>query len=43
MLDLDLPNSKLEVFEECGHIPQEEKPDETIASILRFMNARRNS
>jgi pimeloyl-ACP methyl ester carboxylesterase len=35
----DLPNSTLEVFEECGHIPQEEKPDETIASISRFMNA----
>ena len=34
-----LPDSRLEVIEECGHIPQEEKPEETIASILRFMNA----
>lgn len=39
LLDQDIPNSSLEVFEECGHIPQEEKPEETIASISRFMNA----
>jgi pimeloyl-ACP methyl ester carboxylesterase len=38
LLDQDLPNSKLEVFEHCGHIPQEEKPEETIASISRFMH-----
>lgn len=39
LLAQDIPNSRLEVFEECGHIPQEEKPEETIASISRFMNA----
>jgi len=39
LLVQDLPNSTLEVFEECGHIPQEEKPEETIASISRFMNS----
>jgi len=39
LLDQDIPNSRLEVFEECGHIPQEEKPEETIASISRFINA----
>jgi pimeloyl-ACP methyl ester carboxylesterase len=39
LLNQDLPNSTLEVFEQCGHIPQEEKPEETIASISRFMNA----
>ncbi len=39
LLDQDLPSSRLEIFEECGHIPQEEKPEETIASISRFMNA----
>ena len=38
LLNQDLPNSRLEVFEQCGHIPQEEKPEETIASISRFMN-----
>ncbi len=32
-----LPNSTLEVIEHCGHIPQEEKPDETIALISKFM------
>lgn len=32
-----LPNSTLAVIEECGHIPQEEKPDETIALISRFL------
>jgi pimeloyl-ACP methyl ester carboxylesterase len=32
-----LPNSTLEVIEQCGHIPQEEKPDETIAIISRFL------
>jgi pimeloyl-ACP methyl ester carboxylesterase len=34
-----LPNSTLEVIERCGHIPQEEKPDETIARIATFMAA----
>jgi pimeloyl-ACP methyl ester carboxylesterase len=38
LLDRDLPNSELEVFEQCGHIPQEEKPEQTIASISRFMH-----
>ena len=32
-----IPNSKLEVIEQCGHIPQEEKPDETIARISEFL------
>jgi pimeloyl-ACP methyl ester carboxylesterase len=39
LLNQDLPNSTLEVFEQCGHIPQEEKPEETITSISQFMNA----
>ena len=34
-----IPKSTLEVIEECGHIPQEEKPDETIARISRFLAA----
>lgn len=33
-----LPNSTLEVIDECGHIPQEEKPDETIQLIRRFLS-----
>jgi pimeloyl-ACP methyl ester carboxylesterase len=38
LLDQDLPDSRLEIFEQCGHIPQEEKPEQTIASISGFMN-----
>jgi len=38
LLNQALPDSKLEVIEQCGHIPQEEKPEETIASIFKFMN-----
>jgi pimeloyl-ACP methyl ester carboxylesterase len=32
-----IPNSTLNVIEQCGHIPQEEKPDETIAVISKFL------
>lgn len=32
-----IPNSTLKVIEECGHIPQEEKPEETIALITEFL------
>jgi pimeloyl-ACP methyl ester carboxylesterase len=32
-----IPNSTLEVIEKCGHVPQEEKPDETVALISRFL------
>jgi len=32
-----IPNSTLEVIEHCGHIPQEEKPDETISRISGFL------
>jgi len=39
LLDQALPDSRLVVLEHCGHIPQEEKPDETIASISKFMNS----
>ena len=37
LLDEMIPNSTLEILEECGHIPQEEKPDETVALISRFL------
>jgi pimeloyl-ACP methyl ester carboxylesterase len=36
-----IPNSALEVIEHCGHIPQEEKPDETIERISRFLTTTR--
>ncbi len=37
LLHRAIPNSTLEVLEQCGHIPQEEKPEETIARISRFL------
>jgi pimeloyl-ACP methyl ester carboxylesterase len=44
LLNQALPDSRLVVLEHCGHIPQEEKPTETIASISQFMNEQnRNS
>jgi pimeloyl-ACP methyl ester carboxylesterase len=33
-----IPGSKLEVIEECGHNPQEEKPAETFAIIDNFVS-----
>ncbi len=32
-----IPNSTLKVIDQCGHIPQEEKPNETIALISKFL------
>jgi pimeloyl-ACP methyl ester carboxylesterase len=37
LLSQALPNSVLEVFEECGHIPQEEQPQKTIERISQFL------
>lgn len=37
LLHRAIPNSTLEVLDHCGHIPQEEKPEETIASISKFL------
>jgi pimeloyl-ACP methyl ester carboxylesterase len=37
LLHQAIPNSTLEVLDQCGHIPQEEKPEETIASISKFL------
>lgn len=33
-----IPRSKLEIIEQCGHMPQEEKPEETLRIIARFMD-----
>ena len=32
-----IPNSQLEKLDHCGHIPQEEKPVETVDRILEFL------
>jgi pimeloyl-ACP methyl ester carboxylesterase len=37
LLNQAIPNSVLEVFEDCGHIPQEEQPQKTIARISQFL------
>jgi pimeloyl-ACP methyl ester carboxylesterase len=37
LLHQGIPNSILEIIEECGHVPQEEKPDETIEKLSRFL------
>lgn len=39
LLHQAIPNSTLEVLEQCGHIPHEEKPEETIARISKFLRA----
>jgi pimeloyl-ACP methyl ester carboxylesterase len=39
LLSQAIPNSALEVFEECGHIPQEERPQKTIARISQFLGS----
>jgi pimeloyl-ACP methyl ester carboxylesterase len=36
-LSQDLPNAKVEVIEECGHIPQEEEPGETLTAMKSFL------
>ena len=35
-MDKDLPNSTLVVIPECGHVPEEEKPEETVKAILEW-------
>lgn len=32
-----LPQARLEILEECGHMPVFEKPDECAAAVLRFL------
>jgi len=36
-LDQAIPNSSLKWIEQCGHVPQEEKPEETIPLVLDFL------
>ena len=36
-LDRAIPDSRLVIIEQVGHVPQEEKADETIAHITRFL------
>ena len=38
MLNHDINNSTLKIIEECGHAPQEERPEETIPLVLEFLH-----
>jgi pimeloyl-ACP methyl ester carboxylesterase len=33
----DLPNSRLIVIDDCGHVPHQECPDEVIAAVKEFV------
>ena len=37
-LEQDLPNARLVVLEDCGHVPPEEKPDESFAVLADFLD-----
>lgn len=41
LLDNALPNSRLVVVGDCGHIPHEENPEETVNAISEFLTSRR--
>ena len=38
--DADLPNSQLIIYENVGHIPMEEAPEETIIDVLEFLQTK---
>jgi pimeloyl-ACP methyl ester carboxylesterase len=37
LLDQDIPNSTLEWIDQCGHVPQEERPEATVPLVLGFL------
>jgi pimeloyl-ACP methyl ester carboxylesterase len=37
LLNRDIVDSTLKIIEECGHAPQEEKPEETVPLVLEFL------
>lgn len=38
MLHMAIPGSRLELINDCGHVPQEERPEETICWITEFLD-----
>jgi len=36
-LHRDIQNSTLKVIDQCGHIPQEERPEITVSEIATFL------
>ena len=39
LLDQAIPNSTLKWIEQCGHVPQEERPEATIPLVLDFLQS----
>jgi pimeloyl-ACP methyl ester carboxylesterase len=39
LLDQAIPNSTLKWIDQCGHVPQEEKPEDTIPLVLEFLES----
>jgi pimeloyl-ACP methyl ester carboxylesterase len=39
LLDQAIPNSTLKWIDQCGHVPQEEKPEATIPLVLEFLES----
>jgi len=37
LLDQDMPNSTLKWIDQCGHVPQEERPEATVPLVLDFL------
>jgi pimeloyl-ACP methyl ester carboxylesterase len=37
MLHEAIPGSRLELINNCGHVPQEERPEETICRVAEFL------
>jgi pimeloyl-ACP methyl ester carboxylesterase len=37
-LSHEIPNAKLVIIESCGHLPQEEKPEEFMAAVKDFLD-----
>lgn len=37
-LAFEMPNAKIDVIEDCGHIPHEEQPKETLVAIQGFVS-----
>lgn len=39
LLEQAIPNSTLKTIDQCGHIPQEERPEATISLVLDFLQS----
>ena len=33
----DIRNSTLKMIDQCGHVPQEEKPEERVSLVIDFL------